>query len=911
MDEKLVKRRIVLVPVPAQGHVTPIMQLGKALHSKGFSITVIQTQYNRVSSSQDFSDFQFLTIPGTLTDSDLNNLGALRFLIKLNQICEASFKHCFGQLLQEQVSRDDIACVIYDEYMYFSAAAFKEFQLPSVIFSTTNATAFVCRSALSKFNADKFLIDMKDPEVQNSLFPGLDPLRYKDLPTSAFGTLDDSINLYSEAVNTRTASTVIINSASCLESSSLSRLQRELQVPVYPIGPLHIAASAPSSLLVEDRSCIEWLDKQKPSSVVYISLGSLGLMENKDMLEMARGLSNSNQPFLWVIRPGSVPGSEWTESLPEEFSKLVSERGYIVKWAPQMEVLRHRAVGGFWSHCGWNSTLESIGEGVPMICRPITGDQKVNARRAGERNCGERVVKRLIVDEEGEDMRKRAMDLKEKLEASVRSGVLDALNPVLTIDGKIKLVSPKLQLNLSFSDKAVSTLVLLARFTGGNDVVPWLSQKKRRSNGFHKGPPQTANTAFPLSAFGQKTQNSPTLYVTTVNTSAISYPVKHSPRVYSHCMRFVSVWSESEQGATTVSVSCPHCDGGFIEEITDPSSAAAAELTPPPSTEVRSIINNRRSIIRRRRSTPHPSFNPVIVLQGGDGERDDGEEEEARDRRRAYEFYYDDGSGLGLRPLPDSVSEILMGSGFERLLEQLSQIDAAAGIGLGRSGNPPASKSAIESLPRVEISDCHVGAEANCAVCTEVFEAESEAREMPCKHIFHEDCIVPWLSIRNSCPVCRFELPSESNGEEGDNNPVGMTIWRLPGGGFAVGRFNAAMREGERVLPVVLTEMDGGGIGGNSDGPRRISWVRANGTFESGSNNGGGGGSGSGGRLRRMVRGMVSLMRRVRPNRAVSSSSNQLGVDSEVETRVMDRSNSVLRRYFGRSRSNRDSSVLH
>ena len=161
MDEKQVKRRIVLVPVPAQGHVTPIMQLGKALHSKGFSITVIQTQYNRVSSSQDFSDFQFLTIPGTLTDSNLQSLGALRFLMKLNQICEASFKHCFGQLLQEQVSRDDIACVIYDEYMYFSAAAFKEFQLPSVIFSTTNATAFVCRSVLSKVNADKFLIDMK------------------------------------------------------------------------------------------------------------------------------------------------------------------------------------------------------------------------------------------------------------------------------------------------------------------------------------------------------------------------------------------------------------------------------------------------------------------------------------------------------------------------------------------------------------------------------------------------------------------------------------------------------------------------------------------------------------------------------------------------------------------------------
>ncbi|CAH8386484.1 unnamed protein product [Eruca vesicaria subsp. sativa] len=435
MDKKQVKRRIVLVPVPAQGHVTPIMQLGKALHSKGFSITVIQTQYNRVSSSQDFSDFQFLTIPGTLTDSDLKTLGALQFLMKLNEICEASFKHCLSQLLQEQGSGDDIACVIYDEYMYFSAAAPKEFQLPSVVFSTTNATAFVCRSVLAKVNADKFLIDMKDPEVQNSLFPGLDPLRYKDLPTSAFGTIEDIIKLYGEAVNTRTASAVIINSASCLESSSLSRLQLKLQVPVYPIGPLHIAASASSSLLEEDKSCIEWLNKQKPRTVIYISLGSLGRMETKDMLEMASGLSNSNQPFLWVIRPGSIPGSDWTESLPEEFSKLVSERGYIVKWAPQMEVLRNPAVGGFLSHCGWNSTLESIGEGVPMICRPITGDQKVNARylesvwRIGVQLEGElvketveRVVKRLIVDEEGADIRKRAIDLKEKVEASVRSG---------------------------------------------------------------------------------------------------------------------------------------------------------------------------------------------------------------------------------------------------------------------------------------------------------------------------------------------------------------------------------------------------------------------------------------------------------------------------------------------------------
>jgi len=274
-----------------------------------------------------------------------------------------------------------------------------------------------------------------DPETQDKVFPGLHPLRYKDLPTSVFGPIESTLKVYSETVNTRTASAVIINSASCLESSSLARLQQQLQVPVYPIGPLHITASAPSSLLEEDRSCVEWLNKQKSNSVIYISLGSLALMDTKDMLEMAWGLSNSNQPFLWVVRPGSIPGSEWTESLPEEFNRLVSERGYIVKWAPQMEVLRHPAVGGFWSHCGWNSTVESIGEGVPMICRPFTGDQKVNARylervwRIGvqlegdlDKETVERAVEWLLVDEEGAEMRKRAIDLKEKIETSVRSG---------------------------------------------------------------------------------------------------------------------------------------------------------------------------------------------------------------------------------------------------------------------------------------------------------------------------------------------------------------------------------------------------------------------------------------------------------------------------------------------------------
>lgn len=421
----------MLVPVPAQGHITPMIQLAKALHSKGFSITVVQTKFNYLNPSNDLSDFQFVTIPENLPVSDLKNLGPGRFLIKLANECYVSFKDLLGQLLVNE--EEEIACVIYDEFMYFVEVAVKEFKLRNVILSTTSATAFVCRFVMCELYAKDGLAQLKEGgEREVELVPELYPIRYKDLPSSVFASVESSVELFKNTCYKGTASSVIINTVRCLEMSSLEWLQQELEIPVYSIGPLHMVVSAPpTSLLEENESCIEWLNKQKPSSVIYISLGSFTLMETKEMLEMAYGLVSSNQHFLWVIRPGSICGSEISE---EELLKkmVITDRGYIVKWAPQKQVLAHSAVGAFWSHCGWNSTLESLGEGVPLICRPFTTDQKGNARylecvwKVGiqvegelERGAIERAVKRLMVDEEGEEMKRRALSLKEKLKASV------------------------------------------------------------------------------------------------------------------------------------------------------------------------------------------------------------------------------------------------------------------------------------------------------------------------------------------------------------------------------------------------------------------------------------------------------------------------------------------------------------
>lgn len=235
----------------------------------------------------------------------------------------------------------------------------------------------------------------------------------------------------------RKSSAIIVNTVHFLEQGILRALQEVFSTKIFPIGPFHkLAPSSSSSLLEEDTDCITWLDKQDPGSVLYVSFGSMATMDEQDLLETARGLALSGQTFLWVVRPGSVRASEWLEPLSDDLKGKLEERGCIVKWAPQKEVLAHRATGGFWTHCGWNSTLESISEGVPMICQPFFGDQSLNVRyvcrmwRVGlelekENLKAEKIaeaIRRLMVESEGKEMKKRAMEFKMEIQLSLKSG---------------------------------------------------------------------------------------------------------------------------------------------------------------------------------------------------------------------------------------------------------------------------------------------------------------------------------------------------------------------------------------------------------------------------------------------------------------------------------------------------------
>ena len=182
--------------------------------------------------------------------------------------------------------------------------------------------------------------------------------------------------------------------------------------------------------------CKAWLAKRPARSVVYVSFGSIAAPGPDQLAEMAQGLYNSGKAFLWVVR-----GPE-TSKLPKSFVSKVKEneeRGLIVAWCPQLEVLAHPAVGCFVTHCGWNSTMEGLGIGVPMVAMPQWSDQLINAKyiedvwRVGVRarpdvegvvskDEVERCVRQVMDGENSKEYMENAINWKEKTKRAMSEG---------------------------------------------------------------------------------------------------------------------------------------------------------------------------------------------------------------------------------------------------------------------------------------------------------------------------------------------------------------------------------------------------------------------------------------------------------------------------------------------------------
>ncbi|KAK8643403.1 hypothetical protein V6N13_012703 [Hibiscus sabdariffa] len=429
-------RGVILFPMPFQGHISPMLQLANILHEKGFSISIIHTRFNSPNTA-NYPHFRFYPIPDGVSENYVISSDPVRildFLKSLNSNCQTPFRDCLTELITTTSEDEDpIACLVTDVLWYSTQAVADDLKLPRVVLRTTNVSSFLALVTMPSL-FQKGYLPLQDSEAENEV-PELPQFRFKDI--SLFKDPGSFLEFIDAVVReTKASSGIIYNSCEDLEGEFLTKNSNYFPIPVFLIGPFHKCFPASSSsLLPHDKTCISWLDKQQPKSVIYVSFGSVAAIQETEFLEVAWGLANSKQPFLWVVRPGLVQGSKWRELLPNGFLEMVGERGHIVKWAPQQEVLLHPSTGAFWTHCGWNSTLESLCEGVPMICQPSFGDQMTDARfishvwRVGihleskiERGEIEKAIRRLMVEPEGQEMRNRIKLLKQKMNLSLKPG---------------------------------------------------------------------------------------------------------------------------------------------------------------------------------------------------------------------------------------------------------------------------------------------------------------------------------------------------------------------------------------------------------------------------------------------------------------------------------------------------------
>ncbi|XP_059067615.1 7-deoxyloganetin glucosyltransferase-like [Cryptomeria japonica] len=396
-----------MVPFPVQGTINPLINLAHLLSSRGVFITFVNTEWShkcmaKAAHNDDklsTSTFKFLTIPDGLPPDRGRLSNSAEYATAVQNLGPVLEYHLLRSLSDET---PPYTCIITETFMSCTMKWPTGWDCPESSFGQLEESK----------RADKVI----------TCLPGnLPPLLPTDL-LSFYRATDTSDVLFQHCLRESQFQSkgdyVLVNTFDELEApdtvSALSCNGR----PALAVGPVFLPnflegrdINRWASLLEQDESCLKWLDAHHPTSVIYVSFGSIAVKSNEQLEELARGLEKSEHPFLWVLRMDIAGGTPAT--LPEGFEERTKDRGLIVKWAPQVRVLSHPSVGGFLTHCGWNSCLESMSMGIPMLGWPYFCDQFLDCRFCKD-------VWKIGIDLEGVDVDENVVVTREEIEKGVR-----------------------------------------------------------------------------------------------------------------------------------------------------------------------------------------------------------------------------------------------------------------------------------------------------------------------------------------------------------------------------------------------------------------------------------------------------------------------------------------------------------
>ncbi|CAN6321485.1 unnamed protein product [Urochloa humidicola] len=457
---------LLLFPFLSQGHLIPFLNLAKHLESlvqrggigqRRLEVTIISTPRNVAGLRRALpagSRIRFAELPFPRSDhglppdaesTDVIPLHALPAFHFATELLRPSFEALLAELAERQ-GRENV-CVLADIFLGWTADSTRAVGVQHRVFLTSGAySAAVTFSIWLRPPAFPRPADPADEQPLHD-FPDV-RVRYAEF-VNVVDTEDHATNPLLAylcgmiSLNFRHSGGLVVNTSEAIEPKGLRLIRKLSGLPTFAVGPLIGGRTPPNGGVYED-ACIKFLDTKPPASVLYVSFGSQNTIPAAQMMELARGLEASGRPFIWSVRPpAEFDGDEEfrAEWLPDGFEERAA--GVVVRgWAPQVSILAHASTGAFLSHCGWNSVLESLWHGVPVVGWPLVADQVFDSRLLEELGVGVEVasgrvfgglgkgwehvrdvVETVLGDgEKARDMRRKAAELKELVRAAVSVG---------------------------------------------------------------------------------------------------------------------------------------------------------------------------------------------------------------------------------------------------------------------------------------------------------------------------------------------------------------------------------------------------------------------------------------------------------------------------------------------------------
>ncbi|KAL0334910.1 UNVERIFIED_CONTAM: Gallate 1-beta-glucosyltransferase [Sesamum radiatum] len=418
---------IFMVSFPGQGHITPLLRLGKRLANFGLFISIATPEFAGVciKKANAITDdeptpcgrgmirFEFFDDGWDFNNPNRDDIDS--YVAQLERVGREKLP----EMIQRQAEKGrPVSCLINNPFIPWVSDVAESLGIPSAMLWVQSCACF--SAYYHYFNKLVPFPSEEEPEIDVQL-PHVPLLKHDEIPSflhpsTPYPFLGRAI--LGQFKNLSKPFCILMDTFQELEHETIEYMSK-LGRPIKTIGPLSNELKSNNDTTPPDSnairadfyapdSCLEWLDSKPRHSVVYISFGSVVYLKQEQVDEIAHGLLSSQVSFLWVVRPPPKHLKAETHVLPVGFLEKVGDRGKIVEWSPQEKVLEHPSTACFVTHCGWNSTMEALASGVPVVAFPQWGDQVTDAKfmvdvfKVGIRLCRGEAEGRIVPREEVE-----------------------------------------------------------------------------------------------------------------------------------------------------------------------------------------------------------------------------------------------------------------------------------------------------------------------------------------------------------------------------------------------------------------------------------------------------------------------------------------------------------------------------